>query len=383
VDVHDIIEPALKTIGAGNQTFKHRQKPFALNPAFRAGNLRVMRFFFALIFFLFAICGLPTQAAFINGQNYVALTDWARANNFHVASLARDEIIVTNKTSRLVFDKDSADAEINGVDVRLSFPIAKGALISQLDLDTAIKPLVFVQKPSAKKITTICLDPGHGGKDTGNRVFSGFFWHNEKSYTLPLALELRNQLKALGFNVILTRSSDTFVELPMRPAIANRNGTDLFVSLHFNATQTGKNEVEGPETYCITPVGAASSNSQGEGADHAATVANRVQDKSLLLAYQMEKSLVRNLNVEDRGVRRARFAVLRDATMPAILIEGGYMTHPTESKRIYDAVWRKQMASAIVKGILAYQKLTTPASPPVLNMTNHPPVKILSSKTSQ
>jgi N-acetylmuramoyl-L-alanine amidase len=136
----------------------------------------------------------------------------------------------------------------------------------------------------------------------------------------------------------------------------------LFVSLHFNATQSGKNEVEGPETYCITPVGAASSNAQGEGADHGATTANRCENKSLLFAYQMEKSLVQNLNAEDRGVRRARFAVLRDAAMPAILIEGGYMTHPSEGKKIFDAAYRKQMAAAMVKGILNYQKLIAPAA---------------------
>src|SRR6185369_523541 len=175
-----------------------------------------------------------------------------------------------------------------------------------------------------------------------------------------LALELRDQLKKLGFNVVLTRTKDTYVDLPARPATANRAGADLFVSLHFNATETGKNVVAGPETYCITPVGAASSNAQGEGSGSSATTANRYETKSLLLAYQMEKSLVRNLGAEDRGVRRARFAVLRDAAMPAILIEGGYMSNPTEGKKIYDAAYRKQLAAAIVRGIVAYQKLTAP-----------------------
>jgi N-acetylmuramoyl-L-alanine amidase len=329
----------------------------------------------AILFPLFA------RAAFINGQNYVALADWARANGFRVALFARDEIILTNKFSRLVFDTDSADTKINGVNVRLSFPVAKGALISQLDLDTTIKPLIFPQKFSGKKITTICLDPGHGGKDTGNRV-SGFFWHNEKTYTLLLAFELRDQLKKLGFNVILTRSKDIFVPLPARPAIANKVGADLFISLHFNATQIGKNEVAGPETYCITPVGANSSNASVESSEYGGassagpTIANRNEQKSLLLAYQVQKSLMQNLNVNDRSVRHARFAVLRDTAMPAILIEGGYMTNPTEGKKIYDAAYRKQMASAIVKGILAYQKLTAPtAVPPKPHPPNHPAVK--------
>jgi N-acetylmuramoyl-L-alanine amidase len=320
-------------------------------------------------------CRTPAHAAFINGQNYVPLMDWARANGLKCFWLKRgDEIVATNRTTRLVFDKDSRMVEVNGINVALSFPVAadRGTpLIAQLDLNTAIRPLLSPPKAAeAKKITTICLDPGHGGKDTGNHTF----WHSEKTYTLALALELCDQLKKVGFNVILTRSKDTYVELPDRPALANRRGADLFVSLHFNATPTGKNEVEGPQTYCITPVGASSTDAQGEGANYGPTTANRVEQRSLLLAYQMERSLVQSLRVPDRGVRRARFAVLRDAAMPAILIEGGYMTHPAESKRIYSVTGRRQMSLAIVKGILAYQRLVSPP-PPTLPSTNHPVVK--------
>ena len=305
-----------------------------------------------------------TPAASVNGQPYVPLMDWARANGLKCAWLRwGDEIAVTNRTTRLVFDRNSRTASINGVNVLLSFPVAmdRGTpYIGQLDINTTIRPLIYPPRADSRRIATICIDPGHGGKDTGNHTF----WHSEKTYTLALALELRDQLKRAGFNVILTRSKDTFVDLPDRPALANRRGADLFVSLHFNATQVGRDQVQGPETYCITPVGASSSNAQGEGANSGPTPANRCEDKSLWLAYQLEKSLVQNLGVPDRGVRRARFAVLRDATMPAILIECGYMTHPAESKRIYSAAYRQQMAQAIVKGILAYQKLTSPAPPP-------------------
>jgi len=319
-----------------------------------------------------ASCLSPAQAAFINGQNYVPFADWARANGLKCFWLKRgDEIVAANRTTRLVFDKDSRMVEVNGINVALSFPVAvdKGTLlIAQLDLNSAIRPLLFPPRfTDPKRITTICLDPGHGGKDAGNHTF----WRSEKTYTLALALELRDQLQKAGFNVILTRSKDAYVELPDRPALANRRGADLFVSLHFNATPTGKNEVEGPQTYCITPVGASSTDAQGEGANYGSTAANRVEQRSLLLAYQVQKSLVKNLSAKDRGVRRARFAVLRDAAMPAILIEGGYMTHPAESKRIYSAVGRRQMSLAIVKGILAYQRLVSPL-PPTLPSINRP-----------
>lgn len=243
--------------------------------------------------------------------------------------------------------------------------------IAQLDLDTAVRPLLFPQKFPADRIKTICLDPGHGGKDTGNRVG----WHYEKVYTLALAAEVRDQLRRAGFDVIMTRTRDSWVDLPYRPALANRRGADLFVSLHFNATPIGKNEVKGPQTYCITPVGASSTDARGEGSNYGATPANRVGQSSLLLAYQVQKSLVKNLGAEDRGVRRARFAVLREATMPAILVEGGYMTHPVEGRKIFSDAYRHQMARAIVNGILAYQRLTAPtvSAPPAA--ANRPAVK--------
>jgi len=317
--------------------------------------------FFSVLLTCLAFCAGAARADFINGHEYVALGAWARANGFNgFAQNGGTEFVLSNRSNRLVFDKDSPDVTLNGVVVRLAFPVAKGGFVSQLDLDKTIRPLVFAQRPAAKKITTICLDPGHGGKDTGNRV-GVFFRRYEKTYTLALALELRQQLLRAGFGVILTRDSDVYPELAVRPDIATRKGADLFVSLHFNSSPHDAGNVSGPETYCITPVGAASSNdAEGLGAGRGACPANRVEDKSLLLAYQMQRSLVKNLGANDRGVRRARFEVLRDAEMPAILIEGGYMSHPVEGKKIFDPAYRQQMAAAIVKGILGYQKLTAP-----------------------
>ena len=335
----------------------------------------------AVAFFLGA--AMPLGAATFNGQYYVPLADFGRSIGFSSYPEKRsDELVLQNRSTRMVFDVNSAQAQIAGMNVRLSFPVASQygqLLVSQLDLDTAIRPLLYPQKSYGKRITTICLDPGHGGKDSGNHV-GGLFGHSEKTYTLALALELRKQLQAAGYRVILTRSKDVYVDLPTRPAIADRNGADLFISLHFNATPVDKADISGPETYCITPVGAPSSNAHSEPGEFGAqmdlgtTAANREENKSLVLAYQMEKSLVTNLRANDRGVRRARFAVLRDTTMPAILIEGGYMTHPAESKKIYDAAYRTEMAAAIVKGISAYQKAMSPAA--AVSHPAAPPVKV-------
>jgi N-acetylmuramoyl-L-alanine amidase len=322
---------------------------------------RLSACFFALAL---ALCPAPARAASVNGQPYVPLTSWAQANGLKCVWLQwGEQIAATNRTTRLVFQRNSRMARINGVNVALSFPVAidRGTpYIAQLDINTTIRPLIYPPKPDGRRITTICIDPGHGGRDTGNHTF----WRSEKTYTLALALELRDQLRKAGFNVILTRNKDAYVDLPDRPALANRRGADLFISLHFNATRAGRDQVQGPETYCITPVGASSSNAQGEGANHGPTPANRVEQKSLLLANQVQKALVQNLRVPDRGVRRARYWVLCAATMPAILVESGYMSHPTESKRIYNAAYRQQVALAIVKGIQAYQRLASPPPAP-------------------
>jgi N-acetylmuramoyl-L-alanine amidase len=326
-------------------------------------------------FALFLVFGLTLahaakhkiEAVHLDGQDYVRLADWARANDLKWSRFDGDKKVeVTSRAIRLVLAVNSAEAEINGVRVRLSFPFAMEKavpLITQLDLDTAIDPLLFPSHFADRKpVKTICLDPGHGGKDSGNRVG----WHYEKNYTLPLALELRQQLQKAGFNVIMTRTTDKYVTLSDRSALANRHNADLFVSLHFNATPTGRNEAKGPETYCITPIGANSSDEYVESSQTGPSVGtgpamgNRNEQKSLLLAYQVQKSLVDNLSANDRGVKRARFAVLRDTAMPAILIEGGFMSNPVESKKIFSAAYRRRMAEAIVKGILAYQRLAAP-----------------------
>ena len=322
--------------------------------------------------------GAALHAATFDGQYYVPLSEFAHSSGLSImGENGGKEAVLNSKSMRLVFDVNSAQAQVNGLNVRLSFPVAAEhgeLLVSQLDIETTIRPLIFPSRSLGRHITTICLDPGHGGKDSGNHV-GGLFGHSEKTYTLALGLELRKQLEAAGFHVILTRTRDVYVELPSRPALANRDGADLFISLHFNASPADQGEIEGPETYCITPVGAPSSNAHGETGEFGSavgagpTTANRNGDKSLLLAYEMERSLVQHLQANDRGVKHARFAVLRDAAMPAILIEGGFMTHPVESKKIYSAAYRQQMAAAIVKGVLAYQRIT---APPVLHSVPQP-----------
>ncbi len=294
----------------------------------------------------------------IQGKDYARLADWARANGLDWRWTEREKSFqLSSVSNRLSFAVDSREARVNGVEVWLLFPVASrgGAVfLSQLDLDTTVEPLLDPPRTRANaKVKTICLDPGHGGKDPGNRVGG----REEKDFTLRLALELRDQLRRAGFKVSLTRSTDTFVDLPDRPDTARRRSADLFISLHFNATDNGRNQVRGAEVYCLTPAGASSTNARGEGGGAGWFAGNRFNAQNSLLAYQLQKSLTTGLSVEDRGMKRARFAVLRDATMPAVLVEGGFMTHPVEGQKIFDAVYRRDMAKAIFDGIMSYKRI--------------------------
>jgi N-acetylmuramoyl-L-alanine amidase len=302
----------------------------------------------------------PVRAA---GQKYVRLTDWAKVNAFEPRWLKQDETLqLTNRWSKILVAADSREAQINGVRVWLLHPVVVqgGTLcLAQQDVAETLRPLLFPPRnQSGARVRTVCLDPGHGGKDPGNEIGSS----QEKQCTLLLAKEVRAELGRAGLKVSLTRSTDSFIELPARPALAKRRRADLFVSLHFNAAETGRSTVRGAEVYCLTPAGATSTNTRGEGNGERWFPGNRNNDQSLFLAYQVQKALTRDLAVEDRGVRRARFAVLRDAAMPAVLIEAGFLSHPVEGRQILSAAYRQKIARAIVEGLLAYKRAVEPGS---------------------
>lgn len=318
----------------------------------------------AVFAFLLVLLLVPGEVAIarapIARPNYVRLNEWARANVFTVRWLERDRTIeLARGGTRLTFNVDSRSdarkAQIDGIQVWLAFPVLDqngNVLISQTDLAETIAPVLAPRaNPPGIKIKTICVDPGHGGNDPGYQVGS----NDEKKYTLLLAQETRNELKAAGFNVVLTRTTDVKIPLEDRAAFARKKGADLFISLHFNASETARNEVKGTEIFCCTPAGATSTNARGEG-DTRWVVGNRHDERNMLLAYEMQRSYANSLDIEDRGVKRARFQVLRESTVPSILIEGGFLSHPSEGKKITDPAYRKQMAHAIVQGVLAYKK---------------------------
>ena len=298
-------------------------------------------------------------SVFLFRSEYVRLDDWARVHSGQVRwAVARQNVRVTLPGGTLSFLVDSRMATVKGTTVSLSVPVALRngyAYIGAVDANGTLNPLLAPSRsPAGRKIKTIVLDPGHGGKDPGNQEGR----RQEKQFTLLFARELSDLLTKAGFNVSLTRNSDVFLEPSDRPELARRRGADLFISVHYNSVgSTGGSSANGAETYCMTLPRTSSTNARGEGAGAGSYPGNRFDSKNVLLAYQIQKAITEKTGAEDRGVRRARFAVLRGATMPAVLIEAGYMTNPSDAKRIYDPVQRREVAQAIVDGVLAYQRL--------------------------
>lgn len=252
------------------------------------------------------------------------------------------------KGFRIEAKKDKAVIAIGGVNVWLNSAIAAESgtfFIQKRDLDKSVSAILAPSAAIARPIRTIVLDPGHGGKDPGKQNLG--LGLNEKTLTFDVVKRIKSDLEEAGYRVLVTRAKDNFVELDDRADFANRNKADLFVSIHFNAADD--KSVTGVETYCLTPAYLYSTNdSSRKGADTRPVNGNRNDDANILFAYYVQKSLTSRLDTPDRGVRRARFAVLRDLNCPGVLIESGFLSNTAEAKRIADPVYRE---ARIAKGI--------------------------------
>jgi len=226
-----------------------------------------------------------------------------------------------------------------------------------------IEPLVRPHRvPNVGKVQTVILDPGHGGYDKGQVSRYGY----EKDFALDVARKLRPLLQAKGLRVIMTREGDYFVPLEVRAQIANSARDSIFVSIHFNGTNDDPNAT-GFEIFSFTPRGAPST-SDGAVAPSALSTqpGSTVDAQSMALSACIFHSLIGHIPEFDRGIKRARFAVLRLTKVPAVLIEGGFLTDQGECKLIAQKEWRTKLAHSIGVGIESYRALGTKKQPPLL-----------------
>lgn len=241
-------------------------------------------------------------------------------------------------------------------------------------------PGVNLATPSRKKmarqlveqlgltVRTVMVDAGHGGHDSGARGVGGLW---EKNVNLQVARLLGKQLEKMGFEVLYTRTTDKYVPLEVRTAMANAQKADLFVSVHCNAH--GDPKSSGMETYSLNL--ASTPDEVRVAARENSVDPRRISDMQKILDELMHASKLsesrafaksahlatlsqarKSLDLRDRGVHEAPFYVLLGAKMPAILVEIGYITNPVEGAKLKDAKYLEGLARGIAEGVKAYKE---------------------------
>ncbi len=268
--------------------------------------------------------------------------------------------IITFKSvySTVAFETNSRKLWFNGTLIWMNGAVLQdknGWTVETEDVTKVIDPLLRAENALAGAgFSTVVLDPGHGGDDTGaigrRRVY-------EKKVVLDIADRVRDKLRASGVNVRLTRDSDIGMSLASRPAKAREWKADLFVSIHVNAAHNSR--AHGIETY-IMP--AAGYSSTAGNVNKNSFSGNRHDRANLLLAYYVQKEMLASTLCADRGVRRARFDVLKDAPCPAVLVECGFVSNKGEEEKMLTRSYRDSVASGIATGIMEYIKTAKSAS---------------------
>lgn len=262
------------------------------------------------------------------------------------------------------FEEDSRRVRVDDTVVWLHRPllrVRRGWGVPEADRAGALDPLFRpVRHLASHGSRVVVLDPGHGGEDDGTRGGRGT---REKDLTLDVCRRLASQLATAGVQVRLTRDGDRTLSLADRSRFAAQAKADLFLSVHFNAA--GNDKAAGVETYLMPMRGQHSTSDGADGpGDARAYSGNRSDGANAYLAYVVHRRLVKTLGAEDRGVRRARFAVLREAPCPAVLIECGFLSNAGEEAKIRSPHYLQAISASIAAGTRDYLRAVRRAQAP-------------------
>lgn len=356
--------------------------------------------FFSLLFFTAVfLCGCaarlpldvcPGYSFDINGAKYLPLIkicehegiSWDYDSVSQAVTLTKDDVTAKLMVgSPLVFIMGKTE------DLGRLVQIYKGALSVPYSFQYNIIKKFFKAElasrgeiPVGLKIKKICLDAGHGGKDPG--AIGRTYGLREKNINLDIVMRMRKELKARGIEVVMTRNSDVFIPLNKRADIANRSSVDLFISVHTNASKSRK--LSGFEIYYIADnaddsaralelaeekipfvngkaeLGVKDFNMDSFSKNTRAIlwdlIITQSRYESAKLAGYICRAYADEAGVKVLGVKGARFAVLRQTQMPAVLAEIGFISNAAEEKCLKNSFYRQQIAEALVKGILSYGK---------------------------
>lgn len=286
------------------------------------------------------------------GLKYVSAVNVKEFYRFTALEEKGKKLIFKSPNLQMEWEINSQAIFINKVKFVLSFPVLKPshrAIVSVVDLAKLIDPVL---RPSYIKtmggFDTVVIDAGHGAHDSGAVGVLGY----EKNYCLDTALRLEQALKKRGFKTHMTRRDDKFLTLSQRVRVANSIDNSIFISVHFNSSDN--RQATGIETYALAPQGTESTNSGR--ASGTRRRGNSRDGENIALATAVHAMAMHRMGVEDRGIKRARFNVLTGITKPAILFEGGFVTHSGDAQRINTAEYREQLANTVADAVVGFQR---------------------------
>jgi len=292
------------------------------------------------------------------GQKYVEASNVKEFYRFTALEQNGKKLVFKSPNLQMEWEINSQTIFINNVKFVLSFPVVKPShrtIVSVVDLAKLIDPVLrpsYIK--SVSEFDTVVIDAGHGAHDSGAVGVLGY----EKNYCLDTALRLEQALKKRGFKTHMTRRTDKFLTLQQRVQVANSIKHSIFVSVHFNSSNNRL--ANGIETYALAPQFTESTNS-GRASGTFRRGNNR-DGENIALATAVHALAMHRMKVEDRGIKRARFNVLTGINKPAILFEGGFLTHSGDAKRINTAEYREQLANTVADAIVGFQKAVSGAS---------------------
>ena len=299
-----------------------------------------------------------------HGRDYVSFQNVAEFYQFGEYSHANRTISLRNERRGIRAQAGTSELYINGVRFFTHFQLLERSdahLISAFDIGKLVEPILRPSRiQNAERVETVVLDPGHGGTDQG----TASSWGSEKAFALDVALIAREELQKAGFKVEMTRMSDTGLSLEERIEFANRFANAVFVSIHFNSGYGGA----GVESYRLAPEGIVSTAATG-GEHHAAAndslpdLGNAQDNQNIALTAAVHAAVLSRVSAYDRGVRHARFKVLRHIKIPALLLEAGFLNDPAEGQRIATPQYRQQLGAAIAQGVQNYNAAVNYRSP--------------------
>lgn len=319
---------------------------------------------------LLLLGGLPAPALFSSRsgarvEKLVTLREIASKLNFTVTQPSK-KIFMQSPQATVEINTDGREARINGQLVWLHAPPVRSWgrwCLTETDAQKILLPLLSpASYLKGYGSAVVVLDPGHGGNDPGATSARGLV---EPRIALDIAKRVRAKLIAEGFRAYLTRDVDRFIELDARPRLAAVRQADLFVSIHLNAASN--RDSHGVESYVLTsPNYPSTSGANGESnpKNNLCYPGNTRDAQNNIFGYFLQKNICATTKSDDRGLRHARFVVIKDAPCVAALVECGFLSNAGDERKLMTDEHRDAIATGIAKGIIAYGHAVRKANPP-------------------